>query len=423
METLISILQPTCTALGIILSVMYFYQIAYLFIPLFLRKKPLKGPVEKRRFAILIAARNEQAVVPHLIDSIMAQDYPSELITTYVVADNCTDETARVAAEHGAIVYQRFNKEQVGKGYALDYLLNQIEKDGHLDDYDAFMIFDADNLLCPNYFTEMNKTCARGYEAFAGYRNTKNFGSNWLSAGYGIWYLHDSVHMNQSRYLLGATCAVNGTGFGFTRQLLKKMGGWKYFTLTEDIEFSAICAARGYKVGYCHDAVLYDEQPTKWKQSYKQRTRWSQGGFQVARLHSGELLRGILRPRTAYSSLEATTLSVWGMSLGGVAGALGLVLAWLLNGFLGALTALGAFLLTTFMTTAGIAALVVITEWKRIPTTAPRKLLSILCFPMFMITWIPITALSVFHKFEWAPIEHTVAISANDLVKEKVGTK
>ncbi len=411
-----TVLQTVGTVLAVILSILYFYQIAYLFLPLILRQRPAKHPtpIKDRRFAILIAARNEQAVLPHLLDSIREQDYPGSLITTYVVADNCTDETARVAREHGAFVYERFNKTQVGKGYALDYLLSQIRQEGHLEDYDAFMIFDADNLLASDYFTQMNKTCDRGYEAFSGYRNTKNFATNWISAGYGIWYLHDAVHMNRSRCLLGATCAVNGTGFGFTRGLLEKMGGWKFFTLTEDIEFSMVCATHGYKVGYCHDAILYDEQPTKWSQSYRQRIRWSQGGFQVAWLHSRELFRGIFHPKTAYSSIESMTLSVWGLGLGAVTGILSFINSLLAGGAGTALAVFATATLMSYLSMAAIAALTVLTEWKRIPTTTGRKLFSILCFPLFMLSWLPISMLSIFYKFQWTPIEHTVAVSAHE---------
>lgn len=230
MDAFIHFLEIAVSVLAVVVTVMFLYQPLYLVIPLLFHRKKPQGEAPKRRFAILIAARNEEAVLPHLLDSIKAQDYPEELITTYVVADNCTDKTAKLAREHGAVVFERFNKVQVGKGYALDYLLTQLKEQNLLENHDAFMIFDADNLLLPNYFTEMNKTCAQGYDAFCGYRNTKNFGTNWISAGYGIWYLHDSTHLNQSRSIIGANCAVNGTGFGFTRELLERMGGWKFFT-------------------------------------------------------------------------------------------------------------------------------------------------------------------------------------------------
>ena len=423
MDAFIHFLEIAVSVLAVVVTVMFLYQPLYLVIPLLFHRKKPQGEAPKRRFAILIAARNEEAVLPHLLDSIKAQDYPEALITTYVVADNCTDKTAKLAREHGAVVFERFNKVQVGKGYALDYLLTQLKEQGLLENHDAFMIFDADNLLLPNYFTEMNKTCAQGYDAFCGYRNTKNFGTNWISAGYGIWYLHDSTHLNQSRSIIGANCAVNGTGFGFTRELLERMGGWKFFTLTEDIEFSAVSAARGYRIGYCHDAILFDEQPTRWKQSYRQRIRWSQGGIQVSFKHFKEFFKGMSHLRTLYSSFEMFTLSFWGMAVGVTAGVLGLLLVFLEMGFVALLNAIGIALLTTYLTTAGMAALTVATEWKRIAAPTRWKLLSILCFPIFMITWAPIAVLAGFYKFQWTPIDHTAAVSVTELTGTKKSRK
>ena len=300
----LSILRSISLVLAAVTTVCYFYQIVYLFLPLLKKQKPLET-TQNRRYAILIAARNEEAVLPHLLASIRAQDYPQDLITTYVVADNCTDRTAEVARAGGARVFCRSNKIQIGKGYALNFLLEQIDGNDGLHNYDAFLIFDADNLLQPDYVRQINRLCANGFDAFCGYRNSKNFGSNWISQGYGLWYLHDSCHLNQSRMLLGTTCAVNGTGFGFTRQLLDRMGGWNFFTLTEDIEFSTWCATHGIRIGYCRDAELFDEQPVNFLQSWRQRTRWTQGGLQKSFRYAGDLLRGLFQGgKTAYASFE-----------------------------------------------------------------------------------------------------------------------
>jgi len=416
---LIPILQNVCAVLGILLTVCFFYQIAYLFIPLILRKKRNSNG-KQHRFAILIAARNEEAVIPHLLDSIMAQDYPAELVTTYVIADNCTDKTALVASQHGARVYERFNKKQVGKGYALDYLLDRIDADAGLDSYDAFLIFDADNLLLPNYLTEMNKTVGEGYAAFSGYRNSKNFGDSWVSAGQAMWYLHDSVHLNKSRYLLNVGCAVNGTGFGFTRELLREMGGWKFFTLTEDLEYSLWCATHGHKIGYCHDAILYDEQPTTFRQSWRQRTRWSQGGIQIAFRYTGTLFRGWFQGGWAsWSSFETTTLSLWGVSLMFLSGIMTMILSILSAGVVNTLITLLIGVLTSYVSFAGIGLLTLLTEWKRIRATSMQKVMGVLSFPLYMITWLPISALAGLRKFQWTPIEHTVAVSADKFTGTK----
>lgn len=415
------IIQTVTMVLLGILSVAFFYQIAYLFVPVLLGKKRIrrKPQPKQHHFAILIAARNEEKVIGHLLDSIQKQKYPQNLITTFVVADNCTDATARVAADNGAVVYERFNTEQVGKGYALNYLLQRIEEDGGQDRFDAFMVFDADNVLMPDYFAQMNRLVDEGYQAFTGYRNTKNFGSSWVSAGYGIWYLHDSCHLSKSRMRLGLSCAVTGTGFGFTTSLLKKMDGWNYFTLTEDIEFSTWCAVRGIRIGYCHDAILFDEQPVTLRQSWRQRTRWAQGGIQVTFKYTKEYPKGLAKGgNVAWSTFEAITLSLWGLGFAFLCGTLSFVSTTANGGVLAAVIGSAAALLGTYFSMAAMAAWTLFTEWKRIRATIGKKIMSIFCFPLYVLTWMPISILAIFRKFEWTPIEHTEAVSLSALEEE-----
>ena len=411
---LYAIFDTVSTVLILLTTVCYFYQVVYLILPLF--HKDRHGPVEKNtRYAVLIAARNEETVLPHLLDSIAAQDYPGT-IRTFVVADNCTDHTAPLAAEHGAVVFQRFNREQVGKGYALNYLLNRIDESEGLDSFDAFLIFDADNLLPPDYIRRMNRVVSQGYDAFCGCRNAKNFDENWLTAGYGLWYLHDSTHMNRSRMLLGTTCTVNGTGFGFTRDLLGRMGGWNFFTLTEDIEFTTWCATRGVRVGYCHEAMVYDEQPTRLSVSFRQRTRWVQGGLQVSVRYAGDLLRGLFRGgRTAYASFETATQSLWGYGMGVLSLGTALAAAYLAGKWLGLAQAVAASLCGAYCSFFLIGALTLLAEYRRIPAGVRGKLLALFGFPVFMLSYAPIAILALFKKFQWLPIEHHAAISAGEL--------
>ena len=411
---LYAVFDTISSVLILLTSICYFYQIIYLILPLFPGK--FHAPVEKNhRYAILIAARNEEAVLPHLLDSIAAQDYPGA-IRTFVVADNCTDRTAPLAEAHGATVFQRFSKTRIGKGYALNFLLERIDETEGLDNFDAFLIFDADNLLDRSYVRQMNRVVSMGYDAFCGYRNAKNFGDNWLSAGYGLWYLHDSTHCNRSRMALGTPCAVNGTGFGFTRELLNRMGGWNFFTLTEDIEFTTWCATRSVRVGYCHDAVLYDEQPTSLSVSIRQRTRWVQGGLQVSVKYAGDLLRGLFRGgRTAYASFETATLSLWGYGMGALSLGTALAAAFLAGKWLGLFQAIFASLSGAYISFFLIGALTLLTECRRIRCGWKGKLLGLLGFPLFMLSYAPIAVLALFKKFQWQPIEHKAAISAAEL--------
>ena len=411
---LYTIFDTVSTILILLTTICYFYQVIYLILPFF--HKPSHEAVEKNnRYAVLIAARNEEAVLPHLLDSIAAQDYPG-VIHTFVVADNCTDRTAPLARNHGATVFQRFDRTHIGKGYALNFLLNQIDQTEGLCNYDAFLIFDADNLLEPDYIRQMNRVVSRGYDAFCGYRNAKNFAANWLTAGYGLWYLHDSTHGNRSRMAIGTPCAVNGTGFGFTRELLERMGGWHFFTLTEDIEFTTWCATRGVRVGYCHDAILYDEQPTSFAVSVRQRTRWVQGGLQVSVKYAGDLLRGLFRGgRTAYASFETATLSLWGYGMGTLSLGTALAAAYLAGHWMGLVQAMMASIGGAYTSFFLIGALTLLTEHRRIRCSRAGKILGLLGFPIFMLSYAPIAILALFKKPQWQPIEHKTAISAAEL--------
>ena len=99
------------------LTVFYAYQVIYILISIIKRKvTSLKDTDIRNRFAIFISARNEEGVISELLDSLNKQDYPRDKYDIYVVADNCTDHTAQVSRDNGAIVYERFNKEEVGKG-------------------------------------------------------------------------------------------------------------------------------------------------------------------------------------------------------------------------------------------------------------------------------------------------------------------
>ena len=404
-----------------ITTICYAYQMVYLFVPFFVKRHKPEQASKQHRFAILIAARNEEAVLPHLMETIRNQDYPAQIITTYVIADNCTDATAKVAADGGAVVYQRFNTEKIGKGYALNYLLDKIrQEEGGFERYDAFMIFDADNLLDANYMTQINITCDQGYGVFGGFRNTKNYGTNWISSGHALWYLHDSVHLNQSRYLLGNPCFVTGTGFGFTREVLEKAGGnWNFFTLTEDIEFSAWLSYNGIRSGYNHDAILYDEQPENFRISWRQRTRWVQGGIQVGLKHTGKLLKGMFQGgHSGYGCLEMTTLTLAGFSFAAVSAVFSLVVTFLASGFLGLAISFGSMLVGTYLSMLAIGVLTVWPIWNRIRATKKEKIVSLFTFPLYVATFVPIAATALFRKRRWAPIAHTVAISGQEMNKK-----
>ncbi len=250
-----------------------------------IKDKPLKVKKD-HRFMAIIPAHNEEAVVKSLIDSLKAQNYNKDLYDIYVIADNCTDNTAQIARDAGAIVYERFNPSKKTKGYALDWFLQQkIKEDAP---YDAFFVFDADNIVDPNFIKNMNKHLCQGEDVVQGYRDIKNPTDNWITAGYALfyWTMHRFYHL--ARYNIGLSPLLNGTGFMVRFDVVKPQG-WDTKTLTEDIEFSLKRIIKGKKLGWATDAIVYDEQPTGFKQSWSQRSRWTVGHIQCIKEYTKDL--------------------------------------------------------------------------------------------------------------------------------------
>lgn len=406
--------------IGGVFFVCYAYQLFYLFVPLFCKAKP-HAPTKLHRFAVLVAARNEAAVIGQLLDSIRAQDYPAQLVTVCVIADNCTDDTAAVARAHGARVYERQDTRQIGKGYALDHLLARLREDDGEEAFDAYLVLDADNLLAPEYITEMNKTLSDGYEVVTGYRHSKNYGDNWISAGYGLWFLRESQQLNRVRARLGLGCVVSGTGFAFTGAVERRLGGWPFHTLTEDTEFTAAQACAGVKVGYCEGAVLYDEQPVTLAQSWRQRLRWAKGYFQVMRRYGGRLLGRALRGDFACYDIFASILPAFVLSGAALAVNLGDLIARLVTdaAVMPAIAAILQGIGGAYVSLWLLGGVTLFTEWRCIRITAGRKLGLFLLFPLFMLTYVPIAVQALFCRVEWAPVTHTRSLTLEQVTQKQ----
>lgn len=400
-------------------SICYTYQIFYVFISLS-RKPPVRTAKKNHRYAVMISARNESTVIADLIHSIKVQNYPQELIDVFVVADNCTDNTAEVAQEAGATVFKRFNDKEIGKGYALDYGYTCINEYYGDRGYEAYFVFDADNVLDVNYFREMNATYDNGAKASTSYRNSKNYGSNWISAGYATWFLREAKYLSQARLILNTSCAISGTGFFIAAEILEKHGGWKWHLLTEDIEFSAQSILDGVRISHTPTAVLYDEQPITFRDSWNQRFRWAKGFYQVFGSYGFKLAKGIFtNPRGArfacYDMLMTIAPGMLLTVISVVFNAVIIVLA--ITGVMSTGVMIASsitsiifclFNYTIFMFVLGV--LTTFTEWDNIHSTTGKKVRYMFTFPLFMLTYIPIALVALFKKCQWTPISHTVSV-------------
>ena len=414
--------------LYIALTVLYFYQFIYIVIALIGDKKKKLDTYEAKKlhkFAFIIAARNEQAVIGNLINSIKQQNYPAELIDVIVVADNCTDDTAQIAREHGAICYERFNNMLVGKGYALDYCFNKIvEQFGDYTAYDGYFIFDADNVIDKNYVKEMNKVFDRGYNVITSYRNSKNYDTNWITSGYSLWFIREAKYLNNPRMMLKTSCAVSGTGFLVNSSIIKKNNGWKFNLLTEDIQFSVVNILEGEKIGYCESAMFYDEQPTTFKQSWNQRMRWSKGFYQVMFRYGRELIAMMFKKREMFVSCydmfmtlaPATLLSIGCILLNLIFLAYGATDVHMLRRILpGTLGSIAFAAVNFYLLMFSIGFITLITEWNKILAPAGKKIKSLFTFPLFMITYVPISLVALVKKVEWKPITHCISKSVEEI--------
>ncbi|MBQ7108898.1 MAG: glycosyltransferase family 2 protein [Clostridia bacterium] len=408
--------------ISIVFTLCYAYQFFYVFVGLL--KKPKTFVAEKQhRFAVVVSARNESNVIGNLIKSIRNQKYPKELVDIFVIADNCTDNTAEVARNAGAIVYERFNKELVGKGYALDWLFKIIQTDHADKNYEAYIIFDADNVLDPNYIAEMNKVFDNGYSIITSYRNSKNFDGNWISAGYSLWFLREAKFLNNARMHLGTSCAVSGTGFLVGSNIIAKNGGWIHHLLTEDIEFTTDSIIKGEKIGYCENAVLYDEQPTLFSQSYTQRLRWAKGFYQVFKNYSVKLVKGIFKGNFGCFDMlmtlsPAMLLTLMSVIINIVAIPVGIIT----NSphLMDLVSTLAQTLLNFYGMFFFLGTITAITEWKQIHASAKKKVLYLFTFPLFMLTYVPISIVALFRKIEWKPITHSVSKSLDEICGEEM---
>ena len=417
--TTIEFLEHFNVLLAILVTAVYAYQLGYLILGLVNRGR-LHTPEARRfhRYAAVICARNEAGVIGNLIDSLKNQDYPGDCLDIYVVADNCTDDTAGVSRRAGAAVYERFNQKQRGKGYALNYLFHALKRDG-LDSYDAYLIFDADNLVDRRFTAEMNKVFDSGkYGAITCYRNSSNFGDNWITAGYAVWFLREARFLNFPRMLLGSNCHVSGTGFLVSAEVIRDNGGWPYHLLTEDIEFSVSSTLKGIRIGYCDKAVVYDEQPTTFKQSWAQRMRWSKGFYQVNAGYSGKLIRSFFqRPGLkSWSAYDMFVTVAPGMLLTLALLAFNAVVCaaclagpeYMIPGVLRTASRFAAAtVLNFYLGLLLYGLLTVLCEWKQIGIPWHKKILYIFTFPIFMFTYIPISLSALVRKVEWKPIYHS----------------
>lgn len=268
----------------------------FLFITMLIKNKknknyPITNNTSNPSLAILIPARDESKVINDLLLSIKKQTYKVNMEDVYIIIEDKEDPTFNIAKEYKANVIIRKNLNLRRKGYALDEAVKYILSKRR---YDIYFIFDADNVLEENYIKEMLITYRKGYDIGVGYRNTKNGNYNVVSSSSSLTFSMINTIGNKKKNKETKNVTISGTGFYINGKYIDKWKGYPFHTLTEDYELTLYSTLNNMTSYYNEKAIFYDEQPTSFKVSISQRTRWIKGYFEARKMYVNKLYKASL---------------------------------------------------------------------------------------------------------------------------------
>lgn len=345
--------------------------------------------IKMHRFAVVIPAHNEAEVIDNLLLSIKMCSYPQSLISVYVIADGCSDPTAHRARILGANVITRPFSTCKGDALcdAFSVLLNDTE-------FDAVAVFDADNIVHPDFFSAMNERLSSGAEAVQGYIDAKNADSSWVAYAHSTWYWLTNRLMQAGRGVLGIGCKLEGTGFVLSLKLLDRIK-WQTVTFAEDAEYTCRLAENGVFADYAPNAVVFDEKPTRFKESVMQRRRWAKGIFDVQSEYTLRLLR-----RGRFNTL----MTLWGDVLAPVAFVVLTLSVFVINhGIWQSIP--GRITLWLYIFINILIMLLALVKDRKISV---KMILNIFGFLIYIISWLPVCLFGVLgrNKDGWHHTKH-----------------
>lgn len=386
------------------------YMVYYVAIAMFAFRKDkirLKNTT-KKKFAIIIPARNEEVVIGNLVQSLNNQNYPKDKYDIFVVPNNCDDNTEEVARSFKAQIISCENIITKSKGDVLRYAFKYLKE----SDYDAYLIFDADNIVHPNFIEEMNYTLCQGFRIAQGYRDSKNPSDTWISSSHSLHYIIQNYFMNRARMNINKSCFVNGTGFMISKEYLDE-NGYNSLTITEDIELNVNCGLNNEQIAFVENAITYDEQPNTFSVSWKQRKRWSVGTLQCLKSYWNKIIKDIFKNKN-FESVESVMFLT--APLVQLIGTFNIVLQVIVDFFsdkkinyLSKAVLLILYYISNIILTVGIIKI----SQKQIKNYVK----GIILLPLFYLSWVPINVVALFEKKStWERIEHTRTVSLDNIL-------
>lgn len=363
---------------------------------------------KKHKFSIVIAARNEEKVVGNIIDSLKKQNYDKDKYEINVIINNSVDKTYEESIKHGANAI-KCDIPVKAKGDVLRYTFEKFKE----KKFDAYIIFDADNVVHPDFLMHMNESLNKGYQVAQGFRDSKNYQDNWISGSYTLFFYIQNFFFNLSRKKLNSSASINGTGFMVKKDFIEKLN-FEPVTLTEDVELTTVCAINNEKVDFVKNAITYDEQPTLFRVSLNQRLRWSKGNLQCWKKYHRALVKSFIKNHNlAAVDMYLNNLAAIVQVISVIVVAAGLIEKLVTTKVVFTISGILGFIASYFVTFV-VTLFVTLYNKKSVSGMLP----SLILFTLFMLSWVPINFVCLFKKnVKWKHIGHSKNVNIDDIIK------
>lgn len=375
--------------------------------------KPKKRK-DNHNFCFLVPARYESNVIEDLLISIKKQTIKVNMEDVYVIVESKNDETVGICKKYKATVVIRKHLELQRKGYALDEAVKFILSKNK--DYDAYFIFDADNVLDKDYLKNMIPIFDKGYDLASGYRNCKNGNKSSIAACSALTFSLVNTVFNEKKNRETKNITFSGTGFYIRGELIKKWGGYPFHSLTEDYELSSYATLNNLTTYYNTKSVFYDEQPLRFKDTINQRVRWIRGYFDVRKMYKAKIFKALDKKDPNNGSKIDESIGIVPfifMVLGLVIWFLALVFFIAYNLFLGNkvwqlhLLELTIFMIIIYITMMVMTIVILFLEGKKLDLTIKSRIKAMFINPIFMISYVPCAVKALTTKeVKWTRVEH-----------------
>lgn len=358
----------------------------------------------KKRYCILIPARYESKVINNLLLSITKQTTKINPKDIYIIVESIKDKTVDIAKQYNMNIILRENLSLKRKGYALNDAVTYIlKKQIH---YDAYFIFDADNILDKDFIKNMEKSINEGYDIGIGYRNTKN--SNTLvSASSALTFSMINTMLNERKNKYHNNLTISGTGYYIKGSIIEEWNSFPFHSLTEDYELTLYAILHNLTTTYNKKAIFYDEQPDNFNVSLKQRTRWVKGYFETRKKYINKISKSETKNDPNFASKVNAFLGVTPYIYIIIGLLIILVNILITKGITTFLCYLTIFLLLIYTVLSIFTIIMLKKEKNSLNISKSMKVKVIFYNPIFMFSYIICLLRTIFIKdIKWDKIDH-----------------